>query len=80
MQLVSEPIEFRRMSASQGKNGGMNYYYTFEDSNGSFQLYSKNDFSAELIKGESYPLIFESFIWNNRINYNLVGVYKDSKK
>lgn len=80
MQLVSEQVEFRRFNVTDGKNGQKNYYYTFEDDHGSFQLYSRNDFSAELIKGESYPLIFQTFLWDNRLNFNLIGIYKDSKK
>ncbi len=79
MQLVSESLEFRRVNTSQGKNGNTNYYYTFEDQNGSFQLFSREDLTAELKKGQSYPLIFEGRLWNGNIQFNLVGIYKDAK-
>lgn len=79
MQLVSEKLEFRRVNVSDGKNGNKNYYYTFEDENGSFQLFSRNDLTSELVKGQSYSLIFNTRLWNGSLNFNLQGIYKDEK-
>lgn len=58
MQLVSESLEFRRVNTSVGKNGNTNYYYTFEDENGSFQLFSREDLTSELKKRSIIPFDF----------------------
>lgn len=80
MQLVSEKIEFRRVNVSDGKDGRKNYYYTFEDDHGSFQLFCRNDLTADLEKGKTYSLIFTTRLWNGSLNFNLEGIYKEDKK
>lgn len=76
MRLVSDEVEFRRMNESEGKNGNKNYYYTFEDANGSFQVFSRNDCSKDLKKGDLTHIIFESRLWDNKLQFNMVGVQK----
>lgn len=72
MVLVSDEVEFRRVSETTGKNGGTNYYYTFEDDKGSFQVFSRQAF--DLKKGEKTHIIFETRLWDNRLQFNMIGV------
>ena len=76
MTLVSDEVEFRRVNVSDGKNGNKNYYYTFEDDKGSMQVFSRVDCTGQLKKGDKLHIIFESRIWDNRLQFNMVGVQK----
>ena len=74
MKLVSEKVEFRRTNEVEGKNGKY-FMYTFEDNNSSFQLYCKN--ALNLKKGDSVKLEFEMRIYNNKPQFNLLGVINE---
>lgn len=76
MNLVSDEVEFRRVNSSAGKNGNTNYYYTFEDTERSFQVFSRNDCSKDLKAGDKVHIIFESRLWDNKLQFNMVGVQK----
>lgn len=79
MQLLTEePVEFRRVRTSPSKSdpNKMNYYYTFEDdSEGSFQIFSRENFSG-LLKGDMVNLNFATRLWDNKLQFDLIGVDK----
>lgn len=75
MKLVSEDlVEFRRVTSSTGQNGSTNYYYHFEDdSNGSFQLWSKKQFTG-INKGDNVRITINTRLWDNKLQYNLDNI------
>lgn len=71
-----EGVEFRRLTSSKSKDGNnINYYYHFEDDeNGAFQIFSRNDYSGQLVKGDLYSLTFKTRLWDNRIQFDLDNI------
>lgn len=70
-----EGVEFRRLTSSKSKDGNnTNYYYHFEDDNGAFQIFSRNDYSGQLVKGDLYTLTFKTRLWDNRIQFDLDNI------
>lgn len=76
MKLISDEVEFRRMNSTVGKTGKQNYYYTFEDEKGSFQVFSRVDCSKEVKTGEKVHIVYESRLWDNKLQFDMVGVQK----
>lgn len=76
MKLFSDDVEFRRVNITDGKTGNKNYYYTFEDENQSFQVFSRNDCTSGLNKGDKVNLIFDSRVWDNKLQFNLISMEK----
>lgn len=72
-----EPVEFRKVKSSISKSdpNKTNYYYTFEDDDQYFQLFSRENFS-DLKKGDMVNLYFHTRLWDNRLNYDLEDIKK----
>lgn len=78
MRLVSDGnVEFRRVNEVHKSDGKVNFYYTFEDDNGSFQIFSRERFNLK--KGDNCRLVFETRVWNGSVNYDLKEVVTDGK-
>lgn len=77
MKVVSDAlVEFRFMRETPSKNGnGINYYYTFEDGETNFQVYSRTKY--DLHKGDLCTLAFTTRLWDNRLQFDLSEVIKE---
>lgn len=79
MRLVSnDVVEFRFCNSSASRSGnGTNYYYTFEDDNKSFQCFSRVDFTSRIKKGDKVKLIFDTRLWEDKLQFNLTDIIND---
>lgn len=79
MELQSkQPAEFRIKRKYEASNGSVSYFYTFENDNlGSFELWSKENFSLE--KGKLYNLLFNMSFYQGNQRINLKEVIPNGK-
>lgn len=72
MNLVSQDlVEFRVCRSTPSKDGNStNYYYTFEDDEQSFQVFSRK--RLDLKKGDLGKMVFSTRLWDNKLQYDFI--------